>query len=392
MDDHYSQLVRSVVEFTHLLRKAGIKLGTDVVIKASQAVSQVPLKGHADLYWALKASLINNHQDEEIFNQVFALYWGNAKLPDSALAVSLPRSKVQSKAEKSFSQRTLDAFNSMPKQPHKTHTEVETIHLSWSDQERLQTMDFEAMSSEEFLQAQRLLNKMRLTFKPTAARRFISTPRHKRIDFRQTFKNSTKYDLQLIDLKHKKPKLEYPSLVLFIDISGSMNRYSRIMLKFTHLLNQARDHVHVFLFATQLTPITRQLGQRDMEQSLQQIGQQVHDFDSGTKTGTCIKYFNNNYLKNIVNSKSRILFVTDGLDRGDQVLLERQLQRLKRASKTIIWLNPLLRFDEYEPKARGADVLSNVADKMLPIHNLQSLEQLIEFLHLNLNKSNLIAA
>ena len=387
MDQSYSQLVRSVVEFINLLRKAGINIGTDVAIKATQAISLVPLTRHVDLYWALKASLISTHRDEEIFNQVFALYWGNAKLPDSALAVSLPKSKVKSKSEKTFSKRTLDAFNSIPKQSPHADTEIEAIHLSWSDQQRLQTMDFEAMSSEEFLQAQSLLNKMKLAFKPIPARRFISTAQRKKIDFRRTLKSAAQYDLQIIDLKFKKPKLEYPSLILLVDISGSMNRYSRIMLKFAHLLNQAREHVNVFLFATKLTPITKLLSQRDIEESLQQVAEQVTDWNSGTRIGQCIKYFNNNHLKNIINSKSQVIFVTDGLDRGDQELLEQQLQRLKRTSKTVVWLNPLLRYDSYEPKAKGAAVLDKVADQMLPIHNLQSLEQLVEFLNLNLNKS-----
>ncbi len=386
MDQGYSQLISSVVGFINLLRKAGITIGSDLVIKATQAISLVPLKGRHDLYWALKASLINTHQNEEIFNQVFALYWGNAKLPDSALAVSLPRSKVKTKSEKTFSKRTLDAFNSTPKQNRHTHTEVETIHLSWSDQERLQTMDFEAMSSEEFLQAQSLLNKMRLTFKPIPARRFITTNQRKKVDFRRTLRDSSKYDFEVVNLKHKKPKLQHSPLVLFVDISGSMNRYSRIMLRFAHLLNQARDHVHIFLFATRLTSITKQLRQRDIDESLMQICEHVHDWNSGTRIGECIKYFNNNYLRNIINSKSQIMFVTDGLDRGDQDLLNQHLNRLKRSSKQIIWLNPLLRYDGYEPKAKGASVLDKVVDQMLPIHNLQSLTQLIESLNLNLNK------
>jgi len=385
MRSTYSQLVESIIEFVQLLRKAGIKTGTGVAIKTAKALALVSLNKHDEFYWALKASLITDHLDDEIFNQLFALYWGSAKLPDSALAVSLPRSKVKSKAEKSFSKRTLDAFERIPEKPRNQETQLETLHLSWSDKERLQRIDFESMASEEFLQAQKLLLKMKVMFRPEQSRRFQSSSGHKKIDFRKSLKASSKYNLELIDLKYKKPKLYYPPLIIFIDISGSMSRYSQIMLQFSHLLNAARNNVHVFLFATRLTPVSSELRYRDIDDSLKNISEQVNDWNSGTRIGECIKSFNNNYLRRIINSKSKVLFITDGLDRGDQALFDKHIFRLKRSCKNIVWLNPLLRYEDYEPKTKGALTLLPYVDAMLPIHNLISLEQLIDFLHLNIN-------
>ena len=385
MESTYSKLVKSVIGFVDLLRRAGIKTGSDGAIKATQAISCVPLKRHEDLYWSLKTSLVCDHHDEEVFNQLFALYWGHAKLPDSALSVSLPRSKIKSKSEKSFSKRTLDAFNKAHQRPLNQKTEVEILRLSWSDQQRLQKMDFEAMSSEEYLLAQKLLLKMKLTFKPMQSRRFKNTTAVKKIDFRTTLKQSSKYNFEIIDLKFKKPKTYYPPLIIFIDISGSMSRYSQIMLQFSHLLNTVRGQVYVYLFATRLTAITHELNNRDIEESLQRIGNKVSDWNSGTRIGDCIKHFNNKHLKRVINSNSQILLVTDGLDRGDQELFEKHISRLRRSCKTLLWLNPLLRYEEYQPKTKGAITLLPHVDKMIPIHNLSSLEQLINFLHLNIN-------
>ena len=385
MQKAYQQLIQSVVEFAGLLRKAGIDVGSNAIIKTTQAITLVQINRHKDLYWTLKACLISDHLQEEIFNQLFALYWGHARLPDSALAVSLPRSKFKSKGEKSFSRRALDAFDKKQAEPIEQKIEIEKLQLSWSDQQRITQMDFESMSAQDYLQAQKLLLKIKLGFKPVKSHRFKRTTQVSKIDFRTSMRKSCKYNAELIELNYKKHKQYYPSLVLLIDISGSMSRYAQIMLRFAHLLNQARTNVHVFLFATRLTPISIELDQREMDESLARIGEHVHDWNNGTRIGSCVKYFNNKYLRRIVNSKSEVFFVTDGLDRGDQALLDRQLSRISRTCKKLIWLNPLMRYDRYEPTARGASVLYRHADQMLSVHNLVSLRQLIEILFSNAN-------
>lgn len=381
-DDH-NVLIDAIVEFVGLLRKAGLKLGPDITLKSTEALVTLPPASHQDLYWTLYACMLTNQDQQEIFDQVFALYWGHAKLPDSALAISLPRSKIKSRGEKSFSQRTLDAFKNKNQPPENSKTEIEKLHLSWSDQEHLEHMDFESMSSEDYLKAQKLLTRLKIIFNPVTTRRYKKAPQKKKIDFRNTLKHSTRMAGQLIALKYKKPQSYFPSVLMLIDISGSMSRYAQIMLQFAYLLNKSRSHVHVFVFATRLSCVSTDLGKGDIDQALANIGSKVNDFNSGTRIGECIKDFNYKYLKRTINSKSEVLFVSDGLDRGDTAMLDKQVGRLKRSCRRFIWLNPMLRYQQYQPSAKGASKIYPHADQMLPVHNLASLEQLIEVLYNN---------
>ena len=392
MSSEHKKLIQAIVEFAGLLRKAGLKLGPDITLKTTQALTALPPASHQDLYWTLFACMVSNQDQQEIFNQVFALYWGHAKLPDSALAVSLPRSKIKSRGEKSFSRRALDAFKNKNQRPDNPKTEIEKLKLSWSDHEKLEHMDFDSMSSEDYLKAQKLLARLKIIYNPVTTRRYKRTPQEKKIDFRATLQQSARMAGQLITLKYKKPKTYYPAVLMLIDISGSMSRYAQIMLQFAYLLNKSRSHVHVFVFATRLSCVSADLGKGDIDEALARIGNKVNDFNSGTRIGECIKDFNYNYLKRTINSKSEILFVSDGLDRGDAVMLDKQIGRLKRSCKRFIWLNPLLRYQKYQPHAKGASTIFPYADQMLPVHNLASLEQLIEVLYNNSRSSTVKVA
>ena len=385
-------LIQAIVEFVGLLRKAGLKLGPDITLKTTEALVTLPPANHQDLYWTLYACMLTSQDQQEIFNQIFALYWGHAKLPDSALAISLPRSKIKSRGEKSFSQRTLDAFKNKNQVVDNPKTEIEKLQLSWSDHEHLEHMDFDSMSSEDYLKAQKLLIKLKIIFNPVTTRRYKKTPQKKEIDFRNTLKQSARMSGQLIALKYKKPKSYFPTVLMLIDISGSMSRYAQVMLQFAYLLNKSRSHVHVFVFATRLTCVSTDLGKGDIDEALQIIGNKVDDFNSGTRIGECIKEFNYKYLKRTINSKSEVLFVSDGLDRGDAVMLDKQVGRLKRSCRRFIWLNPLLRYQQYQPHAKGASTIFPYVDQMLPVHNLASLEQLIKVLYNNTRSSIVTAA
>ena len=384
-------LIQAMVEFVGLLRKAGLKLGPDITLKTTEALLTLPPINHQDLYWTLNACMVSDQDQQEIFTQVFALYWGHSKLPDSALAISLPRSKIKTKGEKSFSKRTIDAFKNNSPVPVQPKTEIEKLKLSWSDREQLEHMDFDSMGSEDYLRAQKLLTRLRIIFNPEKTRRYKKTPLKRSIDFRNSLKSSARLAGQLIALKYKKPKIVYPRVLMLIDISGSMSRYAQIMLQFAYLLSKTKSQVHVYVFATRLTNVSAELGKGDIDEAIQSIGDKVDDFNSGTRIGECIKDYNYNHLKRTINSKSEVLLVSDGLDRGDASMLDKQIGRLKRSCKRFIWLNPLLRFQQYEPQAKGASTIFPHADQMLPVHNLASLEQLIEVLYNN-NKSSTIGA
>lgn len=380
MHSIFPQLNACIIEFVQLLRRAGLNPGTDAALKAIEALTRVPLDRHGDLYWALRATLVTGIEQQEIFDQVFNLYWQHQDLSDSGLTVSLPRSKVSLDGEKNYSRRTMDAFERLNQPPENQETEVETIAISWSDTERLQQMDFESMSAGEFIRARQLIARMKALFRPVASRRYKDSERSAKIDLRRSLKNSVKYSAQFIDIKHKIHKMHYPPLVLIIDISGSMSRYAQIMLLFAHVLHKARANVHVFTFATRLSAVSRLLSERDIDLALAQVGESVTDWNSGTRIGQSIHDFNHSYSRRILNTRGEVLFVSDGLDRGDNQMLDKQMALLGRSCKRLIWLNPLLRYENYQPRARGASTILSYVDALLPVHNLSSVEQLVKVL------------
>lgn len=207
-------------------------------------------------------------------------------------------------------------------------------------------------------------------------RRFRVDPSGWRVDMRRTLRASLRGGGAVIDLKRKRRLRRHPPLVVLSDISGSMERYSRMLLHFMHAVTSDRDRVHSFLFGTRLTNVTRQLRNRDIDVALRKVGDLVQDWSGGTRIGVCLQDFNLNWSRRVLGQGAVVLLITDGLDRDAAEGLERQMERLHKSCRRLIWLNPLLRYEGYEPLASGAQTIVRHVDDFRPIHNLESLGQL----------------
>jgi uncharacterized protein with von Willebrand factor type A (vWA) domain len=252
--------------------------------------------------------------------------------------------------------------------------------LTYSAREQLQEKDFEQMSADELAQARRELSRLRLPIMDVPTRRHDPNPRGARVDLRRTLRSSLRGGGDSIDLARKRRLRRHPPLVILCDISGSMSRYSRMLLIFMHTITNDRDRVHSFLFGTRLTNVTRYLRHRDIDLALEKIGTMVKDWSGGTRIGHCLQEFNRVWSRRVLGQGAVVLLITDGLDRDAGEGLAVEMERLHKSCRRLIWLNPLLRYDQYAPITAGAKAMIRHVDDFRTVHNLESLRDLAEIL------------
>jgi uncharacterized protein with von Willebrand factor type A (vWA) domain len=268
-------------------------------------------------------------------------------------------------------------FAGMDKKEPPQEREIELdARLTVSDRELLQKKDFAQMSAAEIAQAKDAIKRMVLAIDEVKTRRLAPNRRGHIIDMRRTLRASMKAGGALIDLKYLGPKTRQPPIVALLDISGSMSQYTRLFLHFLHAVTDARKRVHSFLFGTRLTNVTRALKSKDPDEALMQCSASVLDWSGGTRIATSLSDFNKRWARRVLTQGAIVLLITDGLERDPDDRLEFEIDRLHRSCRRLIWLNPLLRFEGFEAKARGVRTILPHVDEFRPIHNLDSIAEL----------------
>lgn len=378
------RLVDNLVHFARVLRTAGIPVGPGQVLKAIEAVRAVDITDRAQFYWALHAALVNRRDQREVFDQAFHMFWRRPDYLERMLAMVLPTVETEASPEEARAQigrRVADAFRGMTETETRAEPEVEVhAEMTWSDRELLHRMDFESMSAEEAALAKRVMASMALPLRDLPTRRFQPKPAGARADMRATLRALLRSGGDVIPLKRKQRVRRSPPLVVICDISGSMARYSRMLLHFLHALTNDRDRVHVFLFGTRLSNVTRALRQRDVDVAVEKVSDQVEDWSGGTRLGHCLHTFNHDWSRRVLGQGATVLLITDGLDRDAGAGLGREMERLHKSCRRLIWLNPLLRWEGFEPKSSGARAILPHVDELRAVHNLESLAGLADAL------------
>lgn len=254
------------------------------------------------------------------------------------------------------------------------------VFLSWSDQEALKTRDFEQMSVAEMEIAKKAIERLGLRIARQATRRWRADARGERIDLGRTLRASVRSGHGVVPLERSRRRERTPELVILCDISGSMDRYARMLLHFAHTLTGTRANVHTLLFGTRLTNVTRELRRRDVDYALEGAGRAAQDWSGGTRIGASLEAFNRLWARRLLSRGGIVLLITDGLDREGAEGIAKEAARLRRSCKRLIWLNPLLRYEGFEPKAAGIRALLGHVDDFRPVHDLESLAQLTEAL------------
>ena len=374
------RLAANIMHFGRVLRAAGLPVGPGRVIEAIKAVETVGLARRDDFYWALHAALINRRDQRDLFDQAFHLFWRNPRIMERMMAMMLPEFRgATEESAPELNRRVAEAMQQGAdnKTPHERQDEmVVDTTMTWSNREVLQTMDFDKMSNAELAEAKRALRRLRLPIHLVPTRRFRPDPRGPRADMRATLRAALRGGADIIDLKRRRRRTRPPPLVALCDISGSMGRYSRMLLHFLHAVTNDRDRVFTFLFGTRLTHITRHLRRRDVDEALDRVAEAVEDWSGGTRIGHCVDEFNRRWSRRVLGQGAIVLLISDGLDRDAGTGIQREIERLHKSARRLIWLNPLLRYEGFAPKSMGVRALLPHVDEFRPVHNLESLEAL----------------
>ena len=374
-----SRLAENVLHFTRLLRGAGLRLGPASVLDALAAAAAVDVTNRRELYCGLRSTLVKRPEDFGIFDAAFRLFWRDPHGAESALSLLLPQVRVP--LPPNVSRRVAEAWKSPAPvdAPPRERTEIDAA-LTFSADEVLRSRDFEQMSAEDLAVARRIAARIALSLRPLRTRRFAPDPRGERIDLARTMSEGRKTFGDLAPLRYRSRTRIAPPLVVLCDISGSMGRYSELLLHFLHALMAARGRVQVFLFATRLTNVTRVLRRRDVDEALALCGKEAVDWAGGTRLRESLREFNRRWSRRVLGHGALVLLVTDGLDRDTDPAagpgLAAEADRLHRSCRRLVWLNPLLRWAGFEPKAQGVRALLPHVDEHRPVHNLDSLEAL----------------
>jgi len=386
-DDGTGRFAENIMHFARVLRAAGLPIGPGRVIDALRAVEVAGLRRRDDFYWTLHSVFVNRRDQQDLFDQAFHIFWRNPKILEKMLGLLLPVVQAGEDEEKQKENKRLaDALfpnqgDADQRDSDRPPDELEVdAAFTFSDREVLQHMDFETMSAEELAAAKKAIARLRLPIVEVPTRRFHASPSGRRVDMRATLRASLRTGGATIPLKRRQPVTRHPPLVILCDISGSMSRYSRMFLHFVHAITNDRDRVHTFLFGTRLTNVTRYLRQRDIDVAMAKITEAVEDWSGGTRIGATLHEFNSKWSRRVLGQGALVLLISDGLDRDAGSGLKREIERLHKSCRRLIWLNPLLRWDGFEPKSIGIRTILPHVDEFRPVHNLASLANLADAL------------
>ena len=375
------RLADNIVFFARVLRKAGLRIGPAAVTDAIAAVQAIGIGEREEFYAALHATLVKRHEDDAVFDEAFRLFWRSRDLVGKMIALMSPvvRREEEREKRKAGETRVSDALFGKRQDERRLRDEPDIevdARFTASGSEALRKTDFAQMSAAELAAAKRAIAGLVLPLDEVRTRRFRRSNRPMAIDARATMRHAMRTGGALILPRHREPKTVHPPLVVLADISGSMSQYTRVFLHFLHALGEHR-RLHAFLFGTRLSNVTRQIRHRDPDTAVEACSQSVNDWSGGTRIGETLKEFNRLWSRRVLGQGAVVLLITDGLEREGIDLLEKEMDRLHRSCRRLVWLNPLLRFEGFEARARGVRAMLPHVDDLRPVHNLEAMADLV---------------
>jgi uncharacterized protein with von Willebrand factor type A (vWA) domain len=375
------RLAENVLHFVRVLRTAGLPVGPAKVIDAIAAVEAVGVANRTDFREALAAVLVSRQEHLALFEQAFELFWKNPKLLEKMVAALLPRvygRTGEDAAPPDLPSRLAQAMLPPKPPPHAEDDEEVDIDaaLTFSAREILQKKDFATMTVDELAQVKRMLARLKLPLPERPQRRTHAARRGAHIDLRATMRGMTGAAGAVAPLAFRTRIRRPPPLVVLCDISGSMDRYARMLLHFLHAITNDRHRVRTLVFGTRLTNITRHLKHRDVDVALARVTASVDDWAGGTRIGACLADFNRRWSRRLLGQNAVVLLISDGLDAEAGEGLAFEVERLAKSSARLVWLNPLLRYPGFEARPAGIRAILPYVDDFLPVHNMASLRDL----------------
>ena len=360
--------------FARLLHDAGMEAGPRRLTDATRALNHIALRNQVDFRGALRAVFVSRKDELATFEAAFDIFWAPSDPRGSAGQVpgrsrALPMSPERAKAWSNAL-----GLNQSQMNREQDVTIVPASSSGYSAEELLRHKDFEQMTWQETEQVRRLLEQSPWRVAERRTRR-LRPAKSGRIDLRRTARHAIRSSGELMRLFRRRPRLRRRPIVLLCDVSGSMEKYSRLLMIFTHAIAR-REDLEAFVFSTRLTRVTRLLRQRDVDRALDSVSKGVHDFSGGTRIGDALADFNRHWARRVLGHGAVVIIVSDGWDRGDPAQLTAELIHLRRSAHRLIWLNPLIGSDGYQPLTRGMAAALPYCDDFLAAHNLEALDDL----------------
>ena len=375
-------ILHNLMLFTEVLRGLGLAVGSGNVLDLVRATEFSPMGRKQDFYQAARCLLVHRKQDLLLFDEAFQVFW---RKPSSGMSTRNIRSMgEETRYRKPQVAPPPDSESGMDDdaggEGENDASDRVDLTRTYSAREVLRDKDFSEYTPSEINQSRRMMAQLTWNMGLRRTRRLIPG-RGRKLDLRKTLRLNLKYGGEPIELAHLTRKAKLRPLVLICDVSGSMERYTRMLLHFIHTISGEVEQVEAFLFATRLTRITRYLNYLGIDQTVNEVAKAVPDWAGGTRIGQALKTFNFQWLRRVLNGGAVVLVISDGWDRGEPELLAQEAERLQRSCHRLIWLNPLLGSPNYQPLTRGMQAAMPYVDDFLPVHNLNSLEVLAR--HLN---------
>lgn len=370
-------LLRNLLIFGDVLRHLGLETHPGRMLDVLRALEHVDIGRRQDFYYTLRVLLVHRRRDLSLFDEAFRTFW--RRPPDRSTTMDLRSLGEQRRYRQP--QVGPPPMGRGPADPSDAgiDSEMDRIEVTqtYSPREVLRQKDFARFNADEVTRAKAMMGQMVWDLGSRRTRRWtFGQGRGQQLDLRTTLRHMLRYGGEAIELAHKRRKVRPRPLVLLCDVSGSMERYTRMLLHFIHALTGELERVEAFLFATRLTRVTQQLQYRDIDRAVNEVSQAVPDWSGGTRIGENLKRFNFRWARRVLGWGAVVLVISDGWDTGEAALLREEMERLQRSSYRIIWLNPLLGMEGYQPLAQGMQAAMPFVDDFLPVHNLASLEEL----------------
>jgi uncharacterized protein with von Willebrand factor type A (vWA) domain len=371
----HGHLLRNMVLFGRMLRALGIKVTPTQILDLVEGLKYINMARREDFKNTAQAILVNHYEHLELFNRAFDLFWqarDETELLEMDLGALLkkPPQPKPEELEAVGSETRGDGSEKEAEEPV-----IDTVY-TYSAREVLRQKDFTDLTPEELQEVKHLMQAMVWELEQRRTRRRTRARHGLYPDMRRTFRQNVRYGGEPLQLAWRRRKLKRRPLVVICDISGSMERYARVLLKFIYAISNGLEKVEAFVFSTRLTRITHHLKEKDIDTALDQATLAIHDWAGGTRIGESLKTFNYEWGRRVLGQGAIVLLISDGWDRGEIDLLRREMDRLQLSCHRLIWLNPLLGSENYEPLTRGIQTALPYIDDFMPVHNLQSLEQL----------------
>ena len=376
-----SALLVNLLHFGRLLHRAGLDVPAGSMRHVAEALPHINLGSRSEFYYALRTLIVHRFQDLSLFDNAFNVFWKQSQKTNTRH--DLQDGETVTRSEQA-ERNTPRPDNTPTNQSSTNHASLieHVATLSYSENEGFWAKDFDRFTDAEVNEAHRIMTTLDWDLGQRISRRWTGGP-GPALDLRRIVRRNMRYGGELIELPTRTRKTKKRPLILICDISGSMERYSRMLLHFTHTLSSSGrvGPVESFVFATQLTRITHQLITKPVGDVVPTLPQSIADFGSGTRIGAALRTFNTVWARRVRSQGPIVLLISDGWDRGDPEVLRAEMLRLSRSCYRLIWLNPLLGAPDYLPLTRGMQAALPAIDDFLPVHNLKSLEALAK--HLN---------